>query len=156
MAEDDRGGIRTSSLAPGYRFLLTNIRQWPFEPRLIVYVEADQLPAVAAQLVDEIRNCATMQKRSVGDLDEVVFPASHCTPSRKPKRHAQCTMTIHKFAVGQAVSFSPDRGQLHTRGELFTIVSMLPETPDAPQYRIKSQTDGQERVVREDQLAVRA
>ena len=156
MAEDGRGVVRTSSLAPGYYFLLTNIRQWPFEPCLIVHVEADQLPAVAAQLVDEIRNCATMQKRSVGDLDEVVFPASHCTPSRKPKRDAECTMTIHKFAVGQAVSFSPDRGQLHTRGELFTIVSMLPETPDAPQYRIKSQTDGHERVVREDQLAVRA
>ena len=107
MAEDGRGRVRTSSLAPGYRFLLTNIRQWPFEPRLIVYVEADQLPAVAAQLVDEIWNSATMQKRSVGNLDEVVFPASHCTPSRKPKRDAECTMTTHKFAVGQAVSFSP-------------------------------------------------
>jgi len=63
-------------------------------------------------------------------------------------------MTIHKFAVGQAVSFSPDRGQLHIRGELFTIVGLLPETADAPQYRIQSQTDGHERVVREDQLAV--
>jgi len=146
---------QSSLLAPGYCFLLTNIRQWPFEPRLVVHVEADQLPAVAAQLVDEIRNCPTMQKRSVGDLDEVIFPASHCAPSRNPKRDAESTMTTHKFAIGQAVSFSPDRGQLHIRGELFTIVGLLPETADTPQYRIKSQTDGHERVAREDQLAVR-
>jgi hypothetical protein len=65
-------------------------------------------------------------------------------------------MTTHKFAVGQAVSFSPDRGQLHIRGDLFTIVGLLPEAGDALQYRIKSQTDGHERVVREEQLAVRA
>jgi len=65
-------------------------------------------------------------------------------------------MTTHKFPVGQAVSFAPDRGQLHTRGETFTIVGLLPVTGDALQYRIKSQTDGHERVVREEQLAVRA
>jgi len=43
---------------------------------------------LAAQLVDEIRNCPTMQKRSVSDLDEVIFPASHCASSRKQKRDA--------------------------------------------------------------------
>ena len=62
-------------------------------------------------------------------------------------------MTTHKFAVGQAVSFSPDRDQEHTGGELFNVVRLLPETGDAPQYRLKSQTNGRERVVREDQLA---
>ena len=87
-AVDCGGGDKTSSLAPGYGSLLTNILQWSFEPRLVVHVEADQLPAVAAQLVDEIRNCPTMQKRSVSDLDEVIFPASHCASSRKPKRDA--------------------------------------------------------------------
>jgi hypothetical protein len=61
---------------------------------------------------------------------------------------------MHKFAVGEAVNFSPDHGQEHNnRGDLFEIVRLLPETGDAPQYRIKSQTNGQERVVREDQLA---
>jgi hypothetical protein len=64
-------------------------------------------------------------------------------------------MATQKFAVGRAVSFSPDQGQLHTRGETFTIVGLLPLTGDALQYRIKTQTDGHERVVREDQLAVR-
>ena len=61
-------------------------------------------------------------------------------------------MTIHKFAVGEAVRFSPDRGQEYTGDELFEIVRMLPEARDAHQYRIKSQIDGHERVVREDQL----
>jgi hypothetical protein len=62
-------------------------------------------------------------------------------------------MTTHKFAVGQAVSFSPDRHQEHTKGGLFKVVRLLPEAGSALQYRVKSQTDGHERVVREDQLA---
>ena len=65
----------------------------------------------------------------------------------------RATMTTHEFEVGEAVSFSPDKGQRHTRGELFEIVRLLPEAGDAAQYRIKSQTNGHERVVREDQLA---
>ena len=65
----------------------------------------------------------------------------------------RATMTMHKFTVGEAVSFSPDKGQEHTRDELFEIVRLLPEADDAPQYRIKSQTNAHERVVREDQLA---
>jgi hypothetical protein len=62
------------------------------------------------------------------------------------------TMATHKFAVGQAVRFSPDRGQEHAKGGLFKIVRLLPEAGDALQYRVKSETDGHERVVREDQL----
>ena len=65
----------------------------------------------------------------------------------------RATMTTHKFTVGEAVSFSPDKGQEHARGELFEIVRLLPETEDGPQYRIKSQANDHERVVREDQLA---
>jgi hypothetical protein len=62
-------------------------------------------------------------------------------------------MVTHKFAVGQAVFFSPDRYQEHTKGARFKIVRLLPETANALQYRVKSETDGHERVVREDQLA---
>ena len=65
------------------------------------------------------------------------------------------SMTMHRFAVGQEVSFFPDRGQQqqYTQGELFRIVRLLPDTGDALQYRVKSELDGRERVVREDQLA---
>jgi hypothetical protein len=62
-------------------------------------------------------------------------------------------MATHKFAVGQAVRFSPDRGQEHAKAGLFKIVCLLPGAGDALQYRVKSETDGHERVVREDQLA---
>jgi hypothetical protein len=61
-------------------------------------------------------------------------------------------MATHKFAVGQMVNFLPDAHQEHTKGELFEIVRLLPEAGEALQYRVKSETDGHERVVREDQL----
>jgi hypothetical protein len=62
-------------------------------------------------------------------------------------------MATHKFAVGQAVNFSPDRGQEQVRGARFKIIRLLPEAGNALQYRVKSETDGHERVAREDQLA---
>jgi len=62
-------------------------------------------------------------------------------------------MGIHKFTVGQAVLLSPDRLLGRTKGERFTVVRLLPEAENALQYRVKSKTDGHERVVREDQLA---
>ena len=64
-------------------------------------------------------------------------------------------MATHRFAVGQEVRISPDRRQEqeHTRGALFKIVRLLPEAGNMLQYRVKSGIDGQERVVREDQLA---
>jgi hypothetical protein len=65
-------------------------------------------------------------------------------------------MATHKFAVGQIVRFSPDRAdrdQINQGQRQFKIVRLLPETASVFQYRVKSQLDGHERVVREDQLA---
>jgi hypothetical protein len=62
-------------------------------------------------------------------------------------------MVAHKFAVGQTVRFSPDRHQDSAGRGSFKIVRLLPEAANAQQYRVKSQVDGHERVVREDQLA---
>jgi len=61
-------------------------------------------------------------------------------------------MTTHKFAVGQAVLLLPDRYMGRTKAERFTVVRLLPEAENALQYRVKSKTDGRERVVRENQL----
>ena len=61
-------------------------------------------------------------------------------------------MAMHKFAVGQAVALSPDRLAGRTKSERVTVVRLLPEAQNALQYRVKSKTDGHERVVREDQL----
>lgn len=62
-------------------------------------------------------------------------------------------MAAHKFTVGQTVHFSPDRQQQRSGQGWFKIVRLLPETASVMQYRVKSQIDGHERVVREDQLA---
>ena len=61
-------------------------------------------------------------------------------------------MSAHKFAVGQTVRFSPDRNQQGAVRGGFTVVRLLPEAASVLQYRVKSQMDGHERVVREDQL----
>lgn len=62
-------------------------------------------------------------------------------------------MPAHRFSVGQMVRFSPDRNQGATTRGQFKIVRLLPESASVLQYRVKSQADGHERVVREDQLA---
>lgn len=62
-------------------------------------------------------------------------------------------MSEHKFAVGQTVQFSPDRtGDGPSKGQ-FTIVRLLPNAGNTPQYRIKSKRDGHERMAPESQLA---
>ena len=62
-------------------------------------------------------------------------------------------MPAHRFAIGQTVRFSPDRNQERPARGSFKIVRLLPEEASVFQYRVKSQLDGHERVVREDQLA---
>lgn len=61
-------------------------------------------------------------------------------------------MAIHKFAVGQSVYFSPDRGQKQVKGERFKIIRWLPQSRQPLQYEVKSEADCHERVTREDQF----
>jgi hypothetical protein len=61
-------------------------------------------------------------------------------------------MAAHKFAQGQGVRYSPHRFQDSSTQGLYTIVRLLPEEGSVPQYRIKANIGGQERVAREDQL----
>jgi hypothetical protein len=62
-------------------------------------------------------------------------------------------MSTHKFAIGQTIRVSPDGGSGTRKRGLFKIVRRLPEAENEPQYRVKSETDGYERVVRKNQLA---
>jgi len=62
-------------------------------------------------------------------------------------------MSRHRYAIGQTVRFSPDRTQGTAGGGRFKVVRLLPEAASVLQYRVKSQADGHERVVRGDQLA---
>jgi hypothetical protein len=62
-------------------------------------------------------------------------------------------MAARKFAVGQTVRFSPDRVQLRSARGQFKVLRLLPEDASIFQYRVKSEADGHERIVREDQLS---
>lgn len=61
-------------------------------------------------------------------------------------------MAQHKYAAGQNVRFTPDRNTDATARGAYTIVKALPEADGVLQYRVKGKMNGQERVVREDQL----
>ena len=61
-------------------------------------------------------------------------------------------MATHKFAVGQTLHFSPGLGGDNKRQGRYKVVRQVPETGGIFQYRIKSEMDGHERVVREDQV----
>jgi len=61
-------------------------------------------------------------------------------------------MSEHKFAVGQCVEFSPGLLLEKTTAGRYTIVRLFPNVGNLPQYRIKSEQDGHERMVLEDRL----
>jgi hypothetical protein len=73
-----------------------------------------------------------------------------------PETAALCflepNMATHKFSIGQALQFSPSLGEDSKRKGRYKVVRQLPETGNMLQYRIKSEMDGHERVVREDQV----
>ncbi len=61
-------------------------------------------------------------------------------------------MEIHKFAIGQTLLFSPAAFEpVKVKGS-YSVVRLLPPDNGDNQYRLKSDADGHERVVRESQL----
>jgi hypothetical protein len=64
-------------------------------------------------------------------------------------------MSEHKYRIGQAVEFFPERGVEHTAKGRFKIVRLLLDERDAPCYRIKHEVDGHERMVGEGELGPR-
>jgi hypothetical protein len=58
----------------------------------------------------------------------------------------------HKYSAGRTVRFSPDRNTDPGARGAYTIIKALPEAGGVLQYRVKAKTNGQERIVREDQL----
>jgi hypothetical protein len=61
-------------------------------------------------------------------------------------------MSEHKFVVGQRVLFLPDWFIDPTTEGQYTVVRLFPKEGHLPQYRIKSDQDGHERMVLEDRL----
>jgi hypothetical protein len=67
-------------------------------------------------------------------------------------RFLEQDMATHKFSIGQALQFSPGLAEDRRRKGRYKVVRQLPETGNMLQYRIKSEIDGHERIVREDQV----
>ena len=57
---------------------------------------------------------------------------------------------MHKFKVGQSVSFIP--GLLGGGPAIFKVTQLLPSEDDDHKYRIKSDSEPHERVAKESQL----
>lgn len=61
-------------------------------------------------------------------------------------------MQGHKYKVGETVVFNPGGSYLaKTRGD-YVVVRLLPTEGLGYQYRVKSVSDGHERIVREGQI----
>ena len=73
-------------------------------------------------------------------------------PDKAVLRVLEQKMAMHKFAVGQALHFSPGLGEDSKRKGRYKVVRQLPEAGNTLQYRIRSEVDGHERVVRENQI----
>lgn len=61
-------------------------------------------------------------------------------------------MQKHKYEVGETVEFVAGGSYAFKARGHYTVVRQLPAEGDGYQYRIKSLTDGHERMVREGQL----
>ena len=62
-------------------------------------------------------------------------------------------MQAHKFQVGDTCHFRPSAFDRVPRQSAYEVVRLLPAEGAGHQYRIKSKTDGHERVVSEAQLS---
>jgi len=64
-------------------------------------------------------------------------------------------MSEHRYRIGQAVEFVPERGVEHTAKGRYKIVGRFFGERNSPLYRIKHEVDGHERMVGEGQLNIR-
>jgi hypothetical protein len=64
-------------------------------------------------------------------------------------------MSEHKFRIGQAVEYFAGRRFDRLAGGQYTITRLLPIDGNIPQYRIKSTSDGRERMVLESEIGGR-
>ncbi len=64
-------------------------------------------------------------------------------------------MSEHKYRVGQAVEFVPSWAVDRSAKGRYKVVRLFLGEGNSPRYRIKNETDGQERMVGESELVSR-
>jgi hypothetical protein len=61
-------------------------------------------------------------------------------------------MSHHKFTIGTEVRLASRAGLFPAVAETYTITALLPNEDQSPQYRLRNEACGQERVSKEDAL----
>lgn len=82
-------------------------------------------------------------------------PLQRANSSPHQRREKGRPIAAHKFEVGQALYYSPSVFEPATLQGIYRVVRLLPADGGDNQYRLKSESDGHERVVREGQVALR-
>jgi hypothetical protein len=72
-----------------------------------------------------------------------------CSCQQTPGEHWEERRSDHKFKVGQLVYVRIPGGA----GGVHEIKQLIPSVGDEPQYRVKSQNEPQERVVKESEIS---
>lgn len=61
-------------------------------------------------------------------------------------------MSHHKFTIGTEVRLASRTGIFPSAAETYSITALLPEKDQSPQYRLRDEASGQERVSMESNL----
>jgi hypothetical protein len=85
------------------------------------------------------------------NLYEIPFKGTDAPSDHRQKKGVP--MAGHKYRVGQILFFSPSIFEAASRKGAYRVVRLLPAEGGNNQYRLKSEADGHECVVRESQLA---
>lgn len=77
--------------------------------------------------------------------------ASNAADARSSRNH-EAAVWRHKFRVGETVTLVPNRYGTNRLGS-FKVTFLLPQEQGINQYRLRSTTDGHERVATESELS---
>jgi hypothetical protein len=66
--------------------------------------------------------------------------------------HDHAALAAHRYARGDVVRLFRSLAMPNVADGAYTVLALLPERDGKPQYRIKSERESHERVVKEDEL----
>jgi len=96
----------------------------------------------------------TTKDKPTGLYSDAIAMKAVSASSSQNRREKGRPMAVHKYKVGQTLLFTPSTFEAVARKGTYHVVSLLPADGGDNQYRLKSDADGHERVVREGQLSL--
>lgn len=85
-------------------------------------------------------------------LNAIPLQRAPVSPPQTDERRRRSV--VHRFEIGQVLTYSPGILEATAWQGRYRVVRLLPAESGDNQYRLKSESDGHERVVRESQLSV--